>query len=70
MGTLGGTTLTVRGSGFRETLGLACDLDGTRREQVVSPTSIVCMAPPTRPVGFTDVAPRRRPYLEMPHRVV
>ena len=30
MGTLGGTTLTVRGTGFRETLGLACDLDGTR----------------------------------------
>ena len=47
MGTLGGTTLTVRGTGFRETLGLSCDLDGTRsRAEVVSPTSIVCMAPP------------------------
>ena len=47
MGTLGGTTLTVRGSGFRETLGLSCDLDGTRsRAEVVSPTSIVCLAPP------------------------
>ena len=47
MGTLGGTTLTVRGTGFRETLGLSCDLDGTRsRAEVVSPTSIVCLAPP------------------------
>ena len=49
MGTLGGTTLTVRGTGFRETLGLSCDLDGTRsRAEVVSPTSIVCLAPPHR----------------------
>jgi hypothetical protein len=50
MGVLGGTTLTVRGTGFRETVGLQCDVDRFRtRAEYVSSTSIVCMAPPHDP---------------------